>query len=670
MMIQMNEYTTQRTVAILGARLGDGAQWVTRRLSPVGDASAAMETISFLDSFTPSLMPRTSEHQGLAAGLHSLGARLIGGRIDALQTLVIGAGASTPSSLAARAVTFAVGQAAIKIPDQENETLWWNGARAGGEILRAAAISGALYDGARALRGRANPSRTQLLITATMVTGGGLYWAGRRLRHRQAVIPRWPVEQTASVPKSAAIAVGVSVVGTGLGKGYILTRHGMELYFGRGWGRTLIARTANAAMWAGAATLAYNAAIAAIGRSNEKVESAYATPPESPLSSGSLDSISNFAELGQQGRRFVTDVVTPGMIEDVMGEPTITRPIRCYVGFNSVPLYQSGRAEMALDELERTNAFDREYLLLVSPTGTGWVDQTVVEAAEFLARGDIATCCVQYGRFPSFLALQKVGLGRGQFRLLLWGIRQRLRERPPEKRPKVLVFGESLGAWTASDVVMSQGIQGFDHYGVDRALWLGLPALAKWSRNGMATGSNELVPEGTVGVFDRHQQLAALTPAERDRLRAVILSHDNDPIAALRPELMIREPDWLTREHRGRNVPDDMSWVPVNTLWQVMVDAANAMVTVPGKFGSFGHDYRGDTAAFVRDAYHLPSTTDEQMERLEEALVVLDLERRERLKMKWGDDIEPQWSDRFSEQRFSGGVPLETGRTSGAHWFR
>jgi uncharacterized membrane protein len=358
------------------------------------------------------------------------------------------------------------------------------------------------------------------------------------------------------------------------------------------------------------------------------------------------------------------------MIEEVLGEPAVAHPIRTYVGFNSIPLYGSGRAELALDELERTGAFDREYLLLVSPTGTGWVDQTAVEAAEFLARGDIATCCVQYGRFPSFLAVQKVGLGRAQFRLLLWGIHQRLRGRPQDERPKVLVFGESLGAWTSSDVVMAQGITGFDHYGVDRALWLGLPALAKWSRNGMATGSNELVPEGTVGVFDRHEQLAALTDEERDRLRAVILSHDNDPIAALRPEVMIREPDWLGDE-RGRNVPDDMHWVPVNTFWQVAIDAANAMVTVPGEFGSFGHDYRGDTARFVRDAYHLPGTTDQQTERLEEALVILDLERRERLKMKWGEEVEEApVSGRFAEERFSGGVPLDTGRTSGARWFR
>ena len=156
---------------------------------------------------------------------------------------------------------------------------------------------------------------------------------------------------------------------------------------------------------------------------------------------------------------------------------------------------------------------------------------------------------------------------------------------------------------------------------------------------------------------------------EHDRLRAVILSHDKGPIASLRPEVMIREPDWL-RGERGRNVPEDMHWGPINSFWQVMIDAANAMVTVPGEFGSFGHDYRGDTARFVRDAYHLPGTTPEQTERLEEALVVLDLERRERLKMKWGDDVEVLESGRFAEERFSGGVPLDTGRTSGPHWFK
>ncbi|MGI9646118.1 MAG: alpha/beta-hydrolase N-terminal domain-containing protein, partial [Ilumatobacteraceae bacterium] len=358
----MTSTTTERVAAIVGRTVGGAVGWAEARLDPVGDASAALEGVSFLDSFTPSLMPRTSQHQGLAAGLHVLGARFVGGRLDVLQTMVIGAGASTPVSLAGRAVTFAVGQAAAMIPDQEDETLWRKGARSGGKVVRAAAFSGALYDAARPLRGRAGP-RSRPLVVAAMFAGGGLYWAGRRLRHRQQVIPRWPVEQKASVPESTRVAIAVSVAGTAVGKGYLLTRRGWELYFGMGWGRTVFARGVNAAVWVGAATAAYNAAIATIGRANETVEAAYATAPQSPLVSGSPGSISNFGELGQQGRRYVTDVVTPGMIVDVMGEPAVAHPIRTYVGFNSIPLYQAGRAEMALDELERTGAFDRSYLL-------------------------------------------------------------------------------------------------------------------------------------------------------------------------------------------------------------------------------------------------------------------------------------------------------------------
>jgi hypothetical protein len=71
---------------------------------------------------------------------------------------------------------------------------------------------------------------------------------------------------------------------------------------------------------------------------------------------------------------------------------------------------------------------------------------------------------------------------------------------------------------------------------------VGLPWLAKWSRSGMARGSHTLVPPGTVGVFDRHQQLAALDDTQRKRLRAVILSHDNDPIAVFGPDLIAQRP--------------------------------------------------------------------------------------------------------------------------------
>ena len=58
----------------------------------------------------------------------------------------------------------------------------------------------------------------------------------------------------------------------------------------------------------------------------------------------------------------------------------------------------------------------------------------------------------------------------------------------------------------------------------------------------------------------------------------------------------------------------------------------NAMRTVPGEFKSFGHDYRGDTAAFVHGAFELPAVTPEQFAAVQHALVEIEVERGERLK--------------------------------------
>jgi uncharacterized membrane protein len=256
----------------------------------------------------------------------------------------------------------------------------------------------------------------------------------------------------------------------------------------------------------------------------------------------------------------------------------------------------------------------------------------MIESAELLTRGDIATACIQYGRGPSFLEVQKVALGQSQFRGLLWGVKMRLEGMPPEKRPKVYVFGESLGAWSSSDVVMHQGIAGFDHYGIDRALWFGLPGLAKWSKTGMRQGSNKLVPPGTVMPFDHFGEYEPLSEEERDRLRAVVVDHDNDPIAQMSFRWAVKRPPWLVGTSRGRNVPEGMDWVPVITFVQIMVDAMNAMQVVPGHFKSFGHDYRGDTADFVHAAYRLPPVTDEQKQKIQDTLLQLEVERGERIK--------------------------------------
>ena len=660
-----------RVGTVLGAvNWPDQVARLARWLNPVvASPGAPLETVAGLSAMGPSLMPRTSKLQGVSMGLSVLGARATTGVVERLTSTVVPAEAPLGRRLAARAAVGGVGLALAALPERDGERLWMASLRSTGLLLRAGAAGGAVHDLGRGVQERYPAQRAVRPVAVSAALVGGLaWWGGRRLAARSAAIEHWPLPQRSTLQGALASSFVVTAVGTGLTRGYVFTRGALESYFGPGLSKRVVARLVNAGVWAGAATAAYNAGVASVGRANEKVEPGYATPPASPLVSGSAQSLLPFADLGQQGRRYVTDVVTPQLIQQVMGEEALAQPIRAYVGFNSEPLYPTGRAELALAELDRAGAFDRSVLLLVSPTGTGWVDHTLIETAEFLTRGDIATCCIQYGRYPSFLSVQKVALGRSQFRLLLWGVQQRLADRPPQRRPRVLVFGESLGAWTSSDVVMFQGIEGFDHYGIDRALWVGLPWLAKWSRMGMARGSSTLVPEGTVGVFDRHEQLAALDDTQRKRLRAVILSHDNDPIAVLGPELLIQPPTWLADGQRGRGVPEAMRWRPLITFVQTAMDAANAMVSVPGKFGSFGHDYRADMVRFVRDAYGLPDATEQQLERIDQTLRSLELERAERIKARHPDAAPTPPVHRAVNQDALAGVPLRTRRTRGARW--
>src|SRR4029453_4699665 len=308
-----------------------------------------------------------------------------------------------PARLAARAALGGLGAGLEMLPGHEDTTLWRAGLRSGGELLWVGSVGGALFDVGTFLQHRYPAQRwVRPALIAAPGTGAGLLWGRRRMAARTAVIKRWPVEQRATVPAALGIGGAVYAVGVGLTRGDAISRNGLIRHLGPGFGKNARGRAGNAALWAAGAAWLYNAGVGYIGRANERVEPGYTAPPASTLVSGSPDSLSPFEDLAQQGRRYVTDVVTPQLIAQVLEEPAKATPIRVFVGYNSEPLYPAGRAELALEELERTGAFARAYLLLVSPTGTGWVDQTMIESAEFLARGDIATCAIQYGRFPSF----------------------------------------------------------------------------------------------------------------------------------------------------------------------------------------------------------------------------------------------------------------------------
>ncbi|MFV0315620.1 MAG: alpha/beta-hydrolase family protein [Microthrixaceae bacterium] len=612
-----------------------GASELAKAVNPlVSSPSAPLQTQALVDAYGASLMPRATMHQGMAAGLAVLAAGAINAPLHWAASRIAPENTPIGWRLLARGGLAAAGYSLANLTETEDEHTLVSTVRSLGDMTVAAALGGMVFEATNESRVRfpAKGPVRPLLIGAAGV-GYTLYRSSRSLKARSAIIQRWTDEdKPASLVGSVGIGAGVTTVGVLLAKAFRASGKGTADFFGPDLPHQVIGRAVNAALWGAGAAMLYNTGVSRIARANEKIEPAYDEPPSSPHVSGGPASESPFEELGLQGRRFVTDVVTRELIEETLDEPAVAEPVRAYVGVNSEPVYPAGRSEMMCDEMERLGAFERSHLLLFSPTGTGWVDQAVVSAAELFTRGDMATACVQYGRSPSFLAVQTVALGRSQFRLLMWSVKQRLAERPPERRPKVFVFGESLGAWASSDIVMRTGIEGLDHYGIDRALWFGLPGLAKWSRTGMREGRGPNVPPGTVGAFDRPEQFAELTQEQHDAMRAVILDHDNDPIALMSPRLAVKRPPWLEGAERGRNVPEQMDWIPGLTLVQVIVDAMNAMRTVPGEFKSFGHDYRGDTAAFVHGGFGLPAVTPEQFAAVQHALVELEVARGERLK--------------------------------------
>ena len=190
-----------------------------------------------------------------------------------------------------------------------------------------------------------------------------------------------------------------------------------------------------------------------------------------------------------------------------MGKPARAAPVQVYVGLSSGTSARA-RVDLALAEMERSGAFDRSLLVLISPTGTGYVNYVATAAVEYLTLGDVATVTLQYSRRPSPLSLGMIKAAREQNRLLWLRVLQRIRERPGP-RPRVVLFGESLGAHTSQDVFLHWGTLGLDALGIDRALWIGTPYGSKWMAQ--VTAEDRLdVDRTAVAVVNDLAQLEAL----------------------------------------------------------------------------------------------------------------------------------------------------------------
>jgi uncharacterized membrane protein len=297
------------------------------------------------------------------------------------------------------------------------------------------------------------------------------------------------------------------------------------------------------------------------------------------------------------------------------------------VGLEAAPTVE-GRVDLALAELDRAGGLQRSWLLIASPTGTGYVNYAAAGALEFLTRGDCATLAMQYSQRPSPLSLDRVKHGRAQFASLMDALTPRLEAIPKDQRPKVVLFGESLGAWTSQDAFLGRGTRGLIDAGIDFAIWIGTPHESKW-KDQVETGGPG-VDHRVVGAFDRIEDLETLSPEARGHLRYVMVTHTNDGVALFGPELLVQQPEWLGHpETRPRKIPRGQRWIPITSFVQTLIDTKNAARVVPGKFEAEGHDYRADIVPFFNAVLRFDERP-ELLERMREAL-----EQEEALRTEW-----------------------------------
>ncbi|MFN0129388.1 MAG: alpha/beta hydrolase [Verrucomicrobiales bacterium] len=308
--------------------------------------------------------------------------------------------------------------------------------------------------------------------------------------------------------------------------------------------------------------------------------------PQRPEQTGSAPSLVAWDDLGRQGRRFVAGGPTAEDLTAFFGKPT-PAPIRVYVGLNSADSPEK-RAQLALKELVRAGGFDRSVLVLVTPTGTGWVDPGSQDTVEYLHRGDIASVAAQYSYLNSPLALlTDAAYGAETAKLMFATIYGHWRSLPKTDRPRLFLSGLSLGSLNSD---LSFTLYDIIDDPFSGALWSGPPfrhetwVHAKTHRD---AGSSAWLPQfrnGNVIRFMNHHDSAPQSDGWGS-FRIIFLQYPSDPITFFNPQSAWRQPDWMDLP-RGPDVSPELRWFPVVTMLQV---AADMMVgTAPA---GFGHEY-------------------------------------------------------------------------------
>lgn len=303
---------------------------------------------------------------------------------------------------------------------------------------------------------------------------------------------------------------------------------------------------------------------------------------------GGSASLVKWKELGRMGRRFIASGPTAAEISAITGRPA-QQPVRVYVGLAAGDTAQA-RARLALDELKRQHGFERKLLIVITPTGTGWIDPAAMDTVEYLHHGDVASVAMQYSYLNSPLSLLfQPEYGAEAARALFVEIYGYWTTLPKDKRPKLYLHGLSLGALNSE-----KSAELFEMIGdpIAGALWSGPPFESRNWRSITANrnpGSPAWLPEFHDGRFVRFMnQNGPTVPADAPwgPLRIVYLQYASDAITFFAYRDAYRPPAWMSAP-RGPDVAPELRWYPIVTMLQLALDMAVATNTPMG----FGHVY-------------------------------------------------------------------------------
>jgi uncharacterized membrane protein len=314
--------------------------------------------------------------------------------------------------------------------------------------------------------------------------------------------------------------------------------------------------------------------------------------PVEPERSGSPTSFAQWDTLGYQGRNFVATGPDVDELTRLNGRPAKV-PVRVYAGLQTADTDQA-RVDILVRELERTGAFDRKVLVIIPTTGTGWINPVAARSVEMMYNGDTALVGAQYSYLPSWISFvgdrqKSMDFGR----LMINTIQKRWLEVPPQRRPKLLLYGESLGSMAGQAAF--GWLPDIARMGFSSVLWVGPPnASPLWK--GLTVrrdpGTPEVEPRYDDGRTVRFSQATDAAEIAGDTAppwvgtRVLFLQHPSDPIVWWSPDLLFSRPDWL-KEPPGRDRTASMRWYPIVTFWQVGADITNAA----GVPGGHGHNY-------------------------------------------------------------------------------